>query len=259
MNKPLQKNSLQWKQYFAKNASTDNTTLWSLSDVLTADEKQRIQASLQDFQQGEYSEGKYLMRYAQDFAAAHQDPEYVESITYFIREEQHHAAVLARYMVRHDIPKKSQPFLDSVFRRLRRLAGLEFSIMVLQVAEIVSEAYYSALREATGSRLLKALCKRILQDEAAHLRFHAERLALLRRQRPAVFRSVGHLAQRALVYPSLLMVWWFHARCFKAGGYDFWRYMLQCHQVLNRAIEYTRQLEQSESLSNKVLKLYEDG
>ena len=63
------------------------------------------------------------------------------------------------------IPRLSAHWLDGIFRRLRKLAGLEACAAVLVTAEVLAMAYYQALRDATRSQLLRSLCARILVEE----------------------------------------------------------------------------------------------
>jgi hypothetical protein len=82
------------------------------------------------------------------------------------------------------IPLVQRHWVDSVFRELRGLAGLELSLAVLVTAEIIAVPYYLALRTATGSPILKMICTRILEDEANHLRYQASMVARVASKRP---------------------------------------------------------------------------
>src|SRR6202035_3199421 len=117
---------------------------------------------------------------------------------------------------------------DFLFRRLRRLAGLELIITVLVVAETVGKVYYHALRQATGSPLLRRLCDQLLRDEIMHLRFHAERLALLERGRAHWKRKMARFAHGLLFRAAALAVWGKHRRAFRAASLGFWDYWQRC-------------------------------
>src|SRR6476620_3746422 len=95
---------------------------------------------------GYNSEGKHLYSFAKRFP----DPGYLECIRLFIPEEQMHAKVLAKFMKKHDIPQIKNHWTDSVFRWLRKLAGIENTVRVLLVAEIIAKVYYKGLKQATG-------------------------------------------------------------------------------------------------------------
>src|SRR5207245_9502874 len=103
------------------------------------------------------------------------------SLELFIAEEQRHSAILGRFLDRERILRLTNHWLDSMFRRLRKLAGLEVCAMVLVTAEVLAVPFYQALRYATRSPLLRSICMRILCDEAAHLNYQALTLGLVRR------------------------------------------------------------------------------
>ena len=157
----------------------------------------------------------------------YEDPAYREVIRLFIREEQRHARELGRFMKLADIPLLSRTWPDTVFRWLRHRAGLELSITVLLTAEILAKVYYVGLRDATGSALLQRLCEQILADEIAHVRFQAERLAILRQGRAAWRLRTWHGWQRMLFWGACWVVWWGHARALRAalGQMDSRRYL----------------------------------
>ena len=83
---------------------------------------------------------------------------------------------LGQFLDREGIPRLKHHWVDEVFRKLRRFSGLEFSISVLIVAEVVSSVYYKALKFATKSRILQQICNQILWDEKHHLQFQASAL-----------------------------------------------------------------------------------
>jgi hypothetical protein len=67
--------------------------------------------------------------------------------------------------------------------------------MVLATAEVLAVPFYQALRDATCSSLLRSICSGILRDEAAHLKFQALTLGVIRRpisQQGRAFRSLCH-------------------------------------------------------------------
>ena len=129
---------------------------------------------------------------------------------------------------------------DSVFRQLRRLGGLEISISVLITAEIIAKVYYAALRQATGSSVLRRICDQVLRDEREHVRFHCDYLAILRKERrPALF-AVTEAAQRFLFFGTCLVVWRFHNRAIRKGGMGFERFWRDCWREMNEAMRHVR-------------------
>jgi hypothetical protein len=164
----------EWFDYFKSNRNILEAIDWERGRGLTDDEKLRIFDSIREFQLGESSEGRNLNEFARYYSGKNADPLYYESVKLFIREEQRHSQALGRFMEREGIPKLEKSFVDSVFRNLRRYAGLEISLTVLLVAEIISLVYYRALGGAASSDSLRKICGQILKDERRHLTVSCE-------------------------------------------------------------------------------------
>jgi hypothetical protein len=218
-----------WIAYYRTNGNNLMALPWKRGAELTAAEKEAVAASLQDFQLGESSEGKHLLGRARVYADNH-DPDYLEALQLFIREEQRHARDLGTFLKLASIPLLERTRLDSIFRWLRRLAGLELSITVLVTAETVGKVYYQAIRRATGSLLLRRLCEQLLRDEAKHTRFHAERLAILRKDRAGWRVWLARAGHRLLFVGASLAVWFKHRRALRAGGLSFLTFLRACRK-----------------------------
>jgi hypothetical protein len=229
--------SEQWLDQFRINASTPDRIPWADHPTLSPAERTAVSSSIREFQLGESSEGRHLQSAADRFALATGDTSYAVAMRYFIREEQRHAAYLARFLADEGVALKTRTWADSAFRRLRHLGHLETAIAVLITAEIVAQVYYLALRRATGSRVLRAICRRVLADEAAHVRFQAERLAILRRRQGTTGLLLRRVAHRGLFALALAVVWHNHGIALARGGFrrlDFW---MAGWRAFNRAAE----------------------
>jgi hypothetical protein len=94
------------------------------------------------------------------------------------------------------------------------------------MVETLAMVYYNAVRRATGSPLLRAICRQILADEVPHVRFQCERLATIYRDRPRSLLGLTMVCQRLMFLVVVLLVWLGHRRALRAGGYGwrrFWR------------------------------------
>lgn len=227
--------SQQWCRYFQANAKWLLDIPWELGPELTEEERTAVAESMRGFQLGESSEGRHLLRGAQAYALRTGDRAYVPATRLFIAEEQRHARDLGRFLTLAGMPLLSRSWPDTVFRRLRHLAGLELSIAVLITAEIIAKVYYAALRRATGSRVLRRLCDQILHDEFAHVCFQAQRLALLRRRRPRSWITLMHRFHHFFFGGTCLVVWWKHARALAAGGLTFSNFWVAAQRELGDA------------------------
>ena len=223
------RSSREWVEYFRTNHSRLLPIPWSLGAELGAAERAAIKSSIQAFQLGESSEGRNLMRYARAWAACSGDSDYVEAIGLLIAEEQRHARDLGRFMELNGIPCIRRRWTDSIFRRLRNFVGtLEISIAVLVTAEIIAKIYYTALREASSSPLLRRICDQILRDEARHVEFQTEQLAKLQRGRVAPLLWATLALHLLLFAGATLVVAWTHRPVLCRGGFGFFRFCRAC-------------------------------
>jgi hypothetical protein len=211
------KESESWCRYFRNNAAHSDRLPWDDPTALSREESRCIQSSIQQFQLGEGSSGSRLLKRGLEYANAAADPRFIDALKLFVKEEQRHSAYLLRFMQREGIAGTSKHWVDTVFRRLRVLAGLELSLRVLVAAEIIAIPYYEALSAATQSPLLRAICSRILQDEARHLRFQASMLSRLSASRSFFADRVVSAVHSMFLLVTCYAVWFEHGRVFRAA------------------------------------------
>jgi hypothetical protein len=224
----------RWCAYFRANAQNLMTLPWKRGAEWTEPEKAALAASLQDFQLGESSEGRHLLARARNYADAANDPAYAHAMQMFIREEQRHARVLGEFLMLAEVPLLARTRLDSIFRWLRHRAGLALTITVLLTAEMIGTAYYQAVRRASRSKLLRRICDQLLRDEVQHTRFHAERLAIIRRGRSRLRNAWSRLWHRVLFGGSCVAVWIKHRRALRAGGLGLFSFWKRCWREMRK-------------------------
>ena len=219
--------SASWCSYFLANGLDPRELPWPDSYQLTDAERRAISESIAQFQLGEGAQGRRLQERGRKYAERVGDTRFSKALALFVKEEQRHSSNLGRFMDAQGIPRLSKYWIDSTFRRLRVLAGLELSLRVLVTAEIIAVPYYRALGDATASELLRALSDRILQDEAGHLRFQASMLSRVTAgRRPALSRLVWRL-HRIFLVGTCFIVWRDHGPVFRAAGYRFHEFVLE--------------------------------
>ncbi|MGG4103228.1 ferritin-like domain-containing protein [Paenibacillus lautus] len=223
----------KWTEYFLRNNQNLIDIHWDDHYKLTSEEREIITKSIQQFQLGENSEGKYLINCAKKYVLETQDQDYYHALIEFIKEEQRHARDLGRFMRLQEIPLIRSHWVDNVFRKLRKYAGLELSIIVLITAEIIAKIYYKALKESTNSIILIDLCNQILNDEEKHVRFQSETLYKLARNKSYIMNQISRQFHRFLFEGTLIVVWYQHKSVFKAGGYTLLSFYHDCRQVFN--------------------------
>ena len=217
-----------WLNHFEYHAQHPRCLPYGLPDDLRPDERRLIASSIATFQLGEQSEGGTLLRAAQRFAHGHRIPALVRIVDLFIREEQHHAALLRAFMLDHDIALKRTDWTDRVFRLVRRIAGLELYLHILISAELIGIVYYRALEAATNCRRLMVLCRVLVSDELAHVGFESQLLLALRAGRPAPVQILMRLAHRTFFAGAAGVVWLTHRSVLRQGGYGARSFLRAC-------------------------------
>ena len=228
--------SAAWVEHFKRSLRRPDIVSGATPVELSAAVVDAIAASVQEFQLGESSEGRHLITAAYRYAAVSGDYAYVCALRLFIAEENRHAQELGRFLDLAGIPRVSTSWPDTVFRMLRRRAGLELSIVVLVTAEIIAKVYYAALRDATGAPVLRRLCEQILRDERHHVHFQSQRVALLRAHRSRLSIRVRVALHRFLLAGTCVVVWRQHGRAMRAGGFGFRRFWRATWREMNDAI-----------------------
>jgi len=208
------------------------------TDRLGDEERRLIAESIGTFQLGEQSEGRTLMEFAERFAREHDVPALPAVTALFIREEQHHAAQLRMFMLANGIALKQKNWTDSIFRRIRKLAGYEAAVTILVTAEMIGFVYYRALARATNSRGLKTICRQMCADESVHLRYETQLLMTLRGERGPIVRRLVDGAHRLLVSVSALVVFLDHRRVLRHVGYDLRGFHADCRAIHRMVMRY---------------------
>jgi hypothetical protein len=233
-------NSEWWCDHFVRNETRQLDIPWERAATLTDESRAVLIPSLQDFQLGESSEGRHGRARAAAYADRIGDPHYAEAVRLFFAEENRHAAYLARYLELHGVKPIGRSWTDFIFRRVRRLMGLELLLTVLLTAELIGEVYYRAVRAATGCPVLRAICSQLLRDERMHVRFHVERFRFLRRGRSKARTALQDHLWRLFFAATCLAVWLKHGRTMRLGGYGFQRFRAEALDGFRRAIAETR-------------------
>jgi hypothetical protein len=222
---PAVRKSSEWIVWFEENAANLRPIPWELGAGVTEGELSAIAASLRGWQLGETSDGSHLLAAARHYAAAIGDPEFVDAICLFIAEEQRHGGDMGRFLDLAGVERARADWGDTLFRKLRyAVPRMEMWVTPVVMVETHALLYFNALRRATRSPVLQALCAQILADEVPHIRFQCERLAILHRRRPRSFRAATMVLHRVLFAGITLAVWVGHRRVLRAGGYGFRRF-----------------------------------
>lgn len=225
---PLQ---FDWAAYFEKNNNHRLQIDFTHEPPLTVQERNRILPSIQNFQMGEASQGRFLLNCARRYADRYHAPEYLEAMKWFVREENWHSAYLKKYMDYHQLPVRSHSVLNQIFRVLRKIGGLKSEIIVLVTAEIIALSYYRALAECAASPALKSICRQMLRDELPHILFQSSTLYRLKSG------FMEKLLRILLMEITMTIVWLTMKDAFLAGGYSYKRLASDSLGYLKQSIQ----------------------
>lgn len=218
-----------WTQHFKNNLEKKRVD-WSLKPSISKAEKNQIIPSLKAWQLGETSDGSHLLAAAKKFASSVDDPDYVEAVEYFIKEEQKHGSNLGRYIDAIGEKRKTKDWGDSLFRKVRYLnTSMELWTITVIIVESAAQVYYKAIQDATDCTLLKQICDDILKDEAHHIKFQNERLFTIFSNKGFYNKAVSVGLYGLLFFGVIHAVWFGHRKAFKAGGVGKGEFMRQMY------------------------------
>jgi hypothetical protein len=220
---------LAWRNHFRRSLLEDLQPRGN--DPWAPGEREILGPSLAQFQLGESSDGRHLLTYARRFGDTIGDSWLAEAMALFIQEENRHSHWLGEFLKAQQYPLLRACWSDAAFRLLRKLMGFGLMISVLVCAEIVAAPYYTAVRSYTASRWLRAICTRLLNDEAIHLRFQAANLgAVWRRWKFLRLLRSGHKVLMGII---CLVVWREHGAVLRQGGYTPLTFLTGCLELLD--------------------------
>jgi hypothetical protein len=215
--------SYDWIEYFYQNAR-EPILPWNDAVRLSRAERAAVIASIQQFQLGEGASGARMLERAQRFSRATGDLGLLAALKLFLREEQRHSKMLARFLQIENAPCLRKHWVHSAFRWIRGVAGLELCLKVLVTAEVLARPYYAALHDATGSPLLRSICERIFDEEGAHLRFQAFALSRFQKLHSRRTQALIKACHVVLLACTAVLVWTGHHAVFRAAGRSFCRF-----------------------------------
>lgn len=228
--------SFDWVAYFKYNNSHLIKLDYSQNNELTPEESDLIFSSVKAFQIGEGSEGKHLLKTVNDFAVKTNYTEYPEIMTWFILEENRHSNTLKKYMEIYGIESAEKLWIDSIFRCLRKLMGIECEIIVLVTAEMIALSYYYALANATNSKLLKNICEQMLNDELKHVVLQSDTLNRISSDRSEYVNSIQRMVRKLIMSVTSSVVWMKYKKVFVKGGFTKKLFKDNCRCYINESI-----------------------
>jgi hypothetical protein len=202
----------RWIQHFQRNSTNRPEPDWDAPHTLPEAVRLPLLRSLEQFHLGDGGGPAYLIAPNRErFLIS--ETQMRTLVDCWFREEKEHSRLLGRLVARLGGTPIEGHWSFSAFCLTRQLLGVGFELTVLLLTEISSTAYYRLLRRHGDDRVLRAVCKLILRDEAGHIAFHRARLAAARPPGllwEGAFRTLGYLAAT--------MLWANHGRALRAIG-----------------------------------------
>src|SRR5262249_40918583 len=146
----------RWIEHYRDNARGLIAIPWEERLCLSEAQRAVLLPSLQVFQQGEDLEGRHFFRCVKDHADRTGDTDYVEAHSLFMAEEKRHAAMLGRFLTLAGVPLLTErSFLSRLFCWAGSRGGLEPTLVVVLMVEVMAQVYFRALWHATDSQILR--------------------------------------------------------------------------------------------------------
>ncbi|MEA3206994.1 MAG: hypothetical protein QOE70_51 [Chthoniobacter sp.] len=231
-------NSNHWLSYFRQNRLNRPEPEWQLPRPGHSPATNALARSLSHFQLGESGEGRFLLAEA-GRSYAH-DPDYCEALDLFIQEEQEHARLLEKVVLRLGGRLIAQHWTHWLFRLLRRALGVHFEIQVLVIAELVGTGYYRLLRCRSTDPVILQVCDLVLQDEARHVEFHSERFAANHAEWLPLERAVWAAQFQLLFLGATAVAWLDHGSALGFLGSSRREFL---HEVRSECIRFLAMIE----------------
>lgn len=180
--------------------------------------------------------GKHLSKVVEKFSIKHNYKNYIEIMKWFIAEENRHSQTLKKYMEIYNIESVKKLWIDNVFRFLRKIMGLECEVIILVTAEMIALSYYTALSNATNSKLLKTICEQMLNDELKHVVLQSDTLHRISKNRNKVINKIVRGIRKFVMRFTVFVVWYKFKKLFLKGGYSYKLFKKHCIGYLNESI-----------------------
>src|SRR6185503_6979726 len=122
----------------------------------------------------------------------------------------------------------------TAFCQCRRALGVRFELQILLLTEIVSTAYYRVMRRHCEDPAVRAMCGRILREEAGHVSFHCDRLAAEGRSPRGILGALWGAQFWFFRHAAATMLWINHRRCLVSLGGSCGEYYREVRRELRR-------------------------
>jgi hypothetical protein len=223
----------KWITHFTRNRENRMEPDWTVPANIRSKALAPLVRSLEQFQLGDGGGPASLIAHdAERFRS--QTTEMRTLVDFWFAEEREHARLLGCAVDRFGGRRITSHWSFTAFCQCRRALGVRFELQILLLTEIVSTAYYRVMRRHCEDPAVRAMCKRILRDEAGHISFHCDRLAAERRSSRGLPGSLWTAQFWLFGHAAATMLWINHGRCLTTLGGTRGEYYREVRRELRR-------------------------
>jgi len=241
----------KWIEHFKRNREQRAEPDWTTAVKIRADVIAPLVRSLEQFQLGDGGgPASLIARDAERFRS--QSAEMRTLVDCWFAEEREHARLLGCAVDRFGGKRITSHWSFTAFCQTRRVLGVRFELQVLLLTEIVSTAYYRVMRRHCEDPAVRAMCGRILRDEAGHIAFHCDRLAAEGRWPRGVVGSFWAAQFWLFGHAAATMLWINHGKCLATLGGARTEYYREVRRELRRFLASLIRRTRQSALSSSV-------
>jgi len=240
-----------WFSYFQHNRLNRPEPDWSLPVTLDDQSASILARSLSHFQLGESGEGEHLF----ERAAKETTEPHLQCLRLFIKEEQEHARLLERLILRFKGKLVTSHWTDSLFCHLRRFLNFKWELQILLTAEIIGTAYYTLMGEYSSDGLLNSVCEKIVSDEEKHLEFHRDYFHGEHQTSPEIIKFLWNWQFGILLFLTSHLTWMDHGPCLRmlgASKKQFFREIKALQNLCSLRLGIADSASRSRATSNRI-------
>jgi hypothetical protein len=207
----------KWIARFAQNRQRRREPDWTVPVKIRPEVVAPLVRSLEQFQLGDGGGPASLIAYdAERFRSQTEEMRVIVDL--WFAEEREHSRLLGCAVDRFGGKRITSHWSFTAFCQCRRAIGVRGELQILLLTEIVSTAYYRVMRRHCEDPAVRAMCGRILRDEAGHVSFHCDRLAAEGRSPQGLFGFLWMTQFWVLGHAAATMLWINHGKCLTSLG-----------------------------------------
>jgi hypothetical protein len=233
----------RWITHFTQNRARRAEPDWSVPVKIRPEVVAPMVRSLEQFQLGDGGGPASLIAYdAERFRSQTEEMRVIVDL--WFAEEREHSRLLGCAVGRFGGKPITSHWSFTAFCQCRRAIGVRGELQILLLTEIVSTAYYRVMRRHCEDPAVRAMCRRILRDEAGHVSFHCDRLTAEGRSPRGLPGALWTAQFWIFGHAAATMLWINHGKCLTSLGGSRAGYYREVRRELRRFVVSLARREQ---------------